>query len=86
MHSEHLHTEPAIEVDPNDLFSDAGMIPGGDFWIKPTETFLLVWRTPVGDNLRKRGYQLVENGKQIGADYDRVICFPASIASELGIF
>ena len=86
MHSDHLHTKPAIEVDPDDLFSEAGMIPGGDLWIVPTDTFLLIWQTPVGDHLRKRGFRLVQNGKQIGADYDCVICFPAELAGELGDF
>ena len=83
MHSDHLHTEPAIEVDPNDLFSEAGMIPDGDLWILPTDTFLQIWQTPVGEQLRKRGFRLVQNGKQIGADYDRVICFPAELMGEL---
>lgn len=83
MNSEHLHAKPAIEVDPDGLFGACGMIPGGDLWIVPTDTFLLIWQTPVGDHLRQRGFRLVQNGKQIGADYDCVICFPAELMEEL---
>ena len=84
MHSAGLHAESAIEVDPNDLFTECGMLPGGDMWVAPTDTFLRIWQTPVGEHLRKRGFRFVQNGnQQMGADRDCVVCFPAEFMEEL---
>ena len=38
------------------LFADAGMIPGGDRWVVPTDAFLKLWGSPAGNDLRKQGF------------------------------
>ena len=83
MHSEHLHTEPAIEIDLDGLFGEAGMLPDGDLWIVPTKTFLRIWQTPVGENLRKCGFRLANDGKAVGASEDCIIYLPSRLASEV---
>ena len=83
MHSEHLHSEQAIEIDLDGLFGEAGMVPGGDFWVVPTATFLRIWQTPVGENLRKRGFRMAKDGKAVGASEGCIICLPSHLAKEV---
>lgn len=83
MHSEHLHSEETIEIDLHGLFGEAGMGPDGDFWIVPTQTFLRIWPTSVGDYLRKRGFRLENDGKEMGASEECVVHLPAHLMKEV---
>ena len=83
MYGEHLHSEPAIEIDLHGLFGEAGMSPEGDLWIVPTPKFLLIWKTSVGEYLRKRGFRLANDGKEMGASEDCVVHLPGHLMKEL---
>ena len=84
MHSEHLQSEPAIEVDLHGLFTEAGMVPdGGGLWIVPTQTFLRIWETAAGAQLRERGFRLSNDGRTVGASQDCVVHIPAGLMKEL---
>ena len=61
------------------LFSDAGIIPGGDLWVAPTDVFLKLWESPASENLRKRVFRMCQDGKQIGATQDCVVHFTATV-------
>ena len=60
------------------LFSDAGMIPGGDLWVAPTDAFLEFWESPAGEALRKRGFRMCHDGKRVGACQNCVVRFTAT--------
>ena len=80
MHAEHLQSEPAIEVDLHGLFTEAGVVPGGGgLWIVPTVTFLRIWETPAGEQLRERGFRLGDDGRALGASQDCVVHIPAGL-------
>ena len=66
------------------LFADAGMIPGGDLWVAPTDAFLKLWESPAGDDLRKRGFRMCYDGKQIGAAQDCIVHFTAAVVEVNG--
>lgn len=83
MQTEHLHSEPGIEIDLHDLFGEIGMGRNGDLWVVPTETFFLIWQTPVGAHLRKRGFRLENDGKAVGASEDCVVHLPARLMKEI---
>ena len=78
MHSEYLHTEqPKFELRPNKkLFSEGGVSPNGKCWVVPTEAFLRIWESPAGVHLKKQGFRLQNNGKQMGASEDCIIIVP----------
>ena len=80
MHAEHLDldTPETIEIDLDGLFGEAGMNPGGGLWIVPTETFLSIWQTPVGEKLRERGFRMANDGKAVGVSEDCIIYLPRS--------
>ena len=79
MHAEYLNSTPAIEIDLQGLFSEAGMIPGGGLWIVPTATFLRIWETAAGEELRARGFRLGDDGQSVGASQDCVVHIPAGL-------
>ena len=55
-----MHCEHEFKRQPDTpLFSDAGMIPGGDLWVAPTDAFLKLWENSAGAELRKRGFGCV---------------------------
>ena len=58
------------------LFSEAGLIPSGGFWTTPNDVLLRLLDSPAGEDLRKRGFQLCQNGKELGAPQDCVVVFP----------
>ena len=79
MHTEHLHTEQAT----NDgfhirgaWFSDGGISPAGECWVSPTDVFLRIWESPTGNRLKKQGFRLRNDGKQIGASQDQILVCP----------
>ena len=79
MHSENLHTEYAETFRGYrymKLFSDGGITPAGECWVSPTNIFLRVWESPAGVHLKKQGFRLQDNGKQIGASQDRILICP----------
>ena len=42
-----MHHEYEFKQKPNiPLFADAGMIPGGECWMVPTDAFLKLWESP----------------------------------------
>ena len=77
MHTEYLHSEQTFALRPNRvLFSDGGICPNGDSWVEPTEAFLRVWESPAGVHLKKQGFRMRNDGKQIGASADCIILLP----------
>ena len=79
MHSENLHTEYTETFRGYrymKLFSDGGITPSGECWVSPTETFLRIWNSPAGAHVKKQGFRLQDNGKQIGASQDRILVCP----------
>lgn len=74
-----MHCEHEFERQPDTpLFAEAGMIPGGDCWVAPTDTFLKLWESPAGEDLKKRGFRMRRDGKQIGASQDCIVYFTAA--------
>ena len=65
------------------LFSDAGIIPGGDLWVVPTDAFLKLWESSAGDDLRKCGFRMCWDGRLIGASQDCVVRFTADAVMEV---
>ena len=66
-------------LKPNtSLFADVGMIPSGDCWIAPTDAFLKLWESPAGEDLRKQGFRMRHDGKQVGASQDCIVYFTAT--------
>ena len=65
------------------LFSDGGIIPGGDLWVVPTDAFLKLWESPAGAELRKRGFRMCWDGRRIGASQDCVVRFTADAVMEV---
>ena len=52
-----MHCEHEFERQPaTPPFTDAGIIPGGDCWVVPTDAFLKLWESPAGEDLRKQGF------------------------------
>ena len=45
------------------LFSDAGIIRGGDLWVTPTDAFLKFWESPAGEDLRNRRFRMCHDSK-----------------------
>ena len=79
MHSEQLHTEYTanLELRRNmKLFSEGGITPSGECWVSPTDTFLRIWNSPAGVHVKKQGFRLQDNGKQVGASQDRILICP----------
>ena len=72
MHAEHLELTP-----DTDFFADAGISPSGVCWVVPTDIFLSIWESPVGTHLKKSGFRLRNDGKQLGASQDRVLVVPS---------
>ena len=65
------------------LFSDTGMIPSGNLWVVPTDAFLKFWESPASDDLRKRGFRMCRDGRQISASQDCVGRFTATAVIEV---
>ena len=79
-----MHCEHEFGRRPDTLlFSDAGMIPGGDLWVVPTDAFLKLWESAAGDDLRKRGFRMCRDGRLIGAFQDCVVRFTADAVMEV---
>ena len=79
MHAENLHTEYAETFRGYrymKLFSDGGITPAGECWVSPTKVFLRIWNSPAGMYLKRQGFRLENNGKQIGASQDRILVCP----------
>ena len=79
MHAENLHTEYAENFNGDRnmrLFSEGGIAPSGECWVSPTAMFLRFWESPAGNRLKKQGFRLQDNGKQIGASQDRILICP----------
>lgn len=79
MHAEHLHTEWAENLRfrrDMKLFSEGGIAPSGECWVSPTDTFLRIWDSPAGVSIKKQGFRLQDNGKQLGASQDRILICP----------
>ncbi|MDE0013910.1 MAG: hypothetical protein OXU36_22405 [Candidatus Poribacteria bacterium] len=79
MHTEHLHTEWAKNFGfrrSMKLFSEGGITPSGECWVSPTDTFLRIWNSPAGVSIKKQGFRLQDNGKQLGASQDRILICP----------
>ena len=73
MDAKHLHNAQALDIDLDGLWTECGMIPGGGLWFVPTETFFVIWATPVGAHLRKRGFRIENDGKAFDASQDCVV-------------
>ena len=79
-----MHHEHEFQRQPDTpLFFDAGMIPGGDLRIVPTDAFLKLWESPAGTELRKRGFRMCWDGRRIGASQDCVVRFTADAVMEV---
>lgn len=81
MHAEHLHTEYAQSFGGHrsmNLFSEGGISPSGECWVSPTKVFLRIWDSPAGVHLKKQGFRLAYNGKQIGASQDCILYCPGN--------
>ena len=76
MHAEYLHTEPSGLRPNKKLFSEGGICPNGESWVVPTAAFLRVWESPAGVHLKKQGFRMQNDGKQMGASEDRIIILP----------
>ena len=79
MHSEHLYTKYVDNFNGYRnmrLFSEGGIAPSGECWVTPTDFFLSVWESPAGNRLKRQGFRLQDNGKQIGASQDRILVCP----------
>ena len=79
MHAEYLHTEYAENLGLRrniKLFSEGGISPTGDCWVSPTDIFLRLWNGPAGTHLKKQGFRLRDDGKQIGATQDCILICP----------
>ena len=79
MQTEQLHTEWTKNFGFRrnmKLFSEGGITPSGECWVSPTDTFLRIWNSPAGVRVRKQGFRLQNNGKQLGASQDRVLVCP----------
>ena len=57
-------------------FVDGGISPSGECWVSPTDIFLRMWEGPAGILLKKQGFRLRDDGKQIGASQDRILICP----------
>lgn len=81
MHAENLtpHNTPRLELRPNtDWFTEGGITPEGKWWVAPTPLFIQqIWHSCVGEDLRKRGFWLGQDGHRIGATQHTVIYLPA---------
>ena len=75
MHCEH---EFQRQHPDTPLLADAGMIPGGDCRVVPTDAFLKLWESPAGINLRKQGFRMRHDGRQISASQDCIVYFTAA--------
>ena len=79
MHSEHLYTKYVDNFRGyrnRKLFSEGGIAPSGECWVSPTDFFLSMWESPAGNRLKRQGFRLQDNGKQIGASQDRILICP----------
>ena len=80
MHAEYLHTEWTKNLGFRrnmKLFSEGGISPEtGECWVSPTVVFLRLWNSPTGVHLKRQGFRLQNNGKQIGASQDRILICP----------
>ena len=79
MHSEHLHTKFTKNLGFHrnmKLFFEGGIAPSGECWVSPTDFFLSMWESPAGNRLKRQGFRLQDNGKQIGASQDRILVCP----------
>ena len=79
MHTEHFHTEWTKNLGFRrniKLFSEGGITPSGEYWVSPTETFLRIWNSPAGVHVKKQGFRLQDNGKQVGASQDCILVCP----------
>ena len=81
MHTESLtthNTGPQLQVLPNaDWFTEGGVTPDGKWWIAPTLLFIQqVWHGCVGNDLKRRGFRLGQDGKRFGASQHTVIYLP----------
>ena len=78
-----MHCEHEFGRRPDTLlFSDAGMIPGGDLWVVLMDAFLKLWESPAGEDLRKRRFRMCCGSRQIGAFQDCVVRFTADAVME----
>lgn len=81
MHTESLTTHdtgPQLQVLPNaDWFTEGGVTPDGKWWIAPTLLFIQqIWHGCVGNDLKRRGFRLGQDGKRFGASQHTVIYLP----------
>ena len=75
MHAENLHTDFNGYRNMK-LFSEGGITPSGECWVSPTAVFLRIWNSPAGVHVKKQGFRLQDNGKQLGASQDRILICP----------
>ena len=61
------------------LFSEGGISPSGECWVSPTDTFLRLWNSPAGVNLKKQGFLLQDDGKRVGASQDCILICPKNM-------
>ena len=71
MHAEHLHIHRNMK-----LFSEGGIAPSGECWVAPTDAFLRIWNSPAGVPLKKQGFRIRHDGKQVGASQDCILYCP----------
>ena len=79
MHAEYLHTESPADLGFRrnmKLFSEGGISPTGECWVSPTAVFLRLWHSSAGVHLKKQGFRLQNNGKEVGASQDRILICP----------
>ncbi|RKU26776.1 hypothetical protein C6499_12755 [Candidatus Poribacteria bacterium] len=76
MHAENLYAENLSRYRNMKLFSEGGISPTGDCWVSLTAIFLQLWNSPTGVHLKKQGFRLQNNGKQVGASQDCILVCP----------
>ena len=81
MHAEYLapHNHSYLQLLPNaEWFIEGGVTPGGKWWIAPTPIFIeQIWHGCAGDDLKRRGFRLENDGHTVGASQHTVIYLPA---------
>ena len=78
MHTEYLVSHNHLQLLPNaEWFIEGGVTPEGKWWIAPTPLFIeQIWQGSAGDDLKKRGFVLGQDGHRIGATQHTVIYLP----------
>ena len=76
MHTENEYVDNFSRYRHMKLFSEGGIAPSGECWVSPTAFFLRMWESPAGDRLKRQGFRLQDNGKQVGASQDCILVCP----------